>query len=215
MTISDPKLRSDLEGFARLLSSAQAWLADLEATQEDIRKHLDSPIGRAILQGNGDSDGMHVIQDEGLDLRDPLTLLQQLESCTKQEQVCEVLGRANRGTIVLKDSVPHIRRAGLAKETTTDSGITKNLGSRLIETGRWDRVRPGVYALRGFPTSKNSTAGGLDGQSEPSDASGDDPKEGILPGTSLDTCPSGISSCPGLPHECNPLSSEFCDISLL
>ena len=191
----DPKLAVVSERFARLFSSGRAWLANLEATQADMERHLDSPMARFLLPENGVPDTVASDQDEGQRAEGALSPLQQLETCETQEQICEVIARANDSTIDLRDAIPQIRKADLAKPTTGDRGIIKNLGSRLLESGRWERVRPAVYKLKGHPVAKGSTAGVVDGQIEPPRSEGDDSGEGMRVGGSPDLCRSDESSC--------------------
>ena len=211
----DAKLLGDLERFARLYTSAQAWLVDLEATHADIQQHLDSPMGRAVLLVNGACDTVSLDQNDVLGSGGALSLLQQLETCETQEQICEVMARANNSTIDLRDAIPQIRKAGLAKETTPDRGLTKNLGSRLIESGRWDRARPGVYKLKGFLTAEDSTARVVDGLLEPSRSSVSNLEEVMTPGVSLDACRTDVSSCLAPAHDFEPSLSEIDDSSYL
>ena len=150
MTVSTrSRPASSAERFARLYASCQAWVADLEATPDDVQRHLDSPVARALLG----EDVLDAALDSARGARAPagpgisMTELRQLESCQTQEGFCEVLARADDGPIVLREVVPHIRRAGLS-EAKSDVFLVKNLGTWLMRSGRWDRVRPGVYRLR-------------------------------------------------------------------
>ena len=215
MTIPiDPKWVADSERFARLRASGRAWLADLDATHADMQRHLDSPMACFLLPENGAPEEVALERNDVPMSGGALSLLRQLETCTTQEQVCEVLARGGDSTVDLNGAAVHIRRAGLSK-AETDRGLVKNLGSRLLESGRWERVRPGVYGLKGAPVAEGSRAGSADGQMNPLHSEGDDSEDGMLPGIPLDTCPSDRSSCPGLPHESEPLSSEIADSSLL
>ena len=143
MTIStSPGVPSIAERFARLHTSARDWLADLEATPGDVQRHLDSPIARALLQ----ESEVSVECDAAGPVR-PVAQLQLLEGCRTQEEFCGVLARSNGSTVDLREAVPHIRRAGLSS-AEKDSSLVRNLGFCLVRSGRWRRVRPGIYRLR-------------------------------------------------------------------
>ena len=215
MTIPiDPKWVADSERFARLRASGRAWLADLDATHADMQRHLDSPMACFLLPENGAPEEVALERNDVPVSGGALSLLQQLETCTTQEQICEVLARAGDSTVDLKDAAVYIRKAGLSK-AKTDPGLIKNLGSRLLESGRWERVRPGVYGLKGAPVAEGSRAGSADGQMDPLHSEGDDSEDGMWSGVALDPYPPNESSCPGLPHDSEPLSSEIADSSLL
>ena len=134
------------ERFARLHTSARDWLADLEANPGDVQRHLDSPIARALLQ---ESEVPEAVSGEcgAAGPGRPVAELRLLEGCRTQEEFCGVIARSNDSTVDLREVVPHIRRAGLSR-SEKDSSLVKNLGFCLVRSGRWRRVRPGVYRLR-------------------------------------------------------------------
>ena len=205
-----PEGRDEPERFAKLRECAHAWLAGLEATQAEIQRHLDSPMARLLLLEN---EATTASSDQNIaGSEDDMVLLLQLEGRPTQEQICEVLARGNGSTVDLKDAAVHIRQAGLS-EAKTDRGLIKNLGSRLLESGRWARVRPAVYKLKEHPVAEGATAGVVDGEVEPFRSKEDDSEEGMWGGTSPDTRRSDESSCSEPTRDSEPSLSEIGDSS--
>ena len=109
-------------------------MADLEATYADMQRHLDSPMARFLLPENEAHDTVSSDQDEGRRAEGALSLLQQLETCTTQGQICEALARGGDSTVDLNEAAVYIRKAGLST-AKTDHGLRKNLGSP--SAGEW------------------------------------------------------------------------------
>ncbi len=126
-----------------LLEHSKAWIEDVDVFRSSVQKLLDHPF----LASLGSLDGsLGEPGSERSGAEEPVgVLLYELATCAEQGQICEVMARANGGVVDLKRAAPLIRWAGLS-EAKDDPGLIKNLGARLLRTGRW--VRCGESVLR-------------------------------------------------------------------
>lgn len=128
-----------------LLEHSESWIEDVKTFKRSAERLLEHPFLAALGALDG-CRGEVTLERSETEVPAPVgILLYELAECTEQGQICEILARASGGLVDLKKAAPLIRWAGLSG-AKDDSGLAKNLGTRLLRTGRW--VRCGESVLR-------------------------------------------------------------------
>ena len=165
-------LTKDLQGF---IDRTHAWLGELQAAKDRLQQLLGDPAGELSLSE-------FLARDSGVRPGQTYRPMFEgprcpslLENCTSQEQVVEFLARANNGVANLKDAVQVIRELGLSK-ASTDRGLRRNLGTRLVDSGRWEKVGPSLYRLLAWePESDDAEVPSASGETYGSSAPDSEP----------------------------------------
>ena len=140
------ELAKSLEILTELNERGQAWLQDVQRTRDSIQKIVASPMAMYLLGQDScayipPSGSYHVPASTGA-----FSLLMDLQACTEQVEAAVLIARANQGRIDLREATALLREAGLSN-ARTDRDLRKNLGTRMIRSGKFIRVDECVYDL--------------------------------------------------------------------
>ena len=172
--------RRDREDKLRdLLGIVGDWYDRLKVLDQELERELSSPLAALLLSGDSPS-ALAGTASMATAPESVVGLMVQLVECQSQEGVCEILARGNDGQVDLRDTVPYIRKAGLS-EARSDRGLIKNLGNRLVGSGRWDRVAPARYRLKNLVVTDYAMAGSDDFEDVPSEVEVDS-TDGVMLG---------------------------------
>ena len=147
-----------------LIERVGSWYTDLQAAKDRVREVMSHPATELFLREPATAMkgvGVRFDLNEDRKTQPPLTpeasdLPFALQMATTQQAVCDYLARRNGGVVDLLEATPIILERGL---TTTENvrGIRKNLGTRLVRTGRWEKIGVWKYRLLAWPSSGFST----------------------------------------------------------
>ena len=183
---------SQLSDLDLLVERVGAWYADLMEAREHIQEvmahpavelFLNEPATRCEDTGRLD-DPDHSSPRHPMLLPEGSSIPEALQMCTTQEDVAMYLAKLNDGVVDLMEATPLIRELGLST-ANNDRGLRKNLGTRLVRSGRWAKVGTWKYQQLGWKAGmsdngfavagmENSSSKNLDSKSA---ASGDRSEE--------------------------------------
>ena len=154
-----------------LVERVGAWYTELRAARERIQEVMSHPATRLFLSepnsyqeylggqySRKEDPNKNYPQQESQE-SDQLAFLQ---ICTTQEEVCAYFANLNDGVVDLFDATPVIQALGLST-TENARGLRKNLGTRLVRTGRW--VKVGIWKYRKLDWTPDFSGDGTSAES--------------------------------------------------
>ena len=172
----------------RIQSPLRATLVGMEQTLAGIertRRVMSDPVVARVINAIMEDSSPTDIARPRVRLPEHKILPEDLSQCKTQEQVAELLARANGGVVRVEELARQIRRLGLTN-ATTERGLRRNVSSRLVENKRWVRDGVGVIRKVGWDPDKDGPGTDHSGTPAPLGDTGESPGLGSEPTDSGD-----------------------------